>query len=648
MELNQDEESSLDDILHAATEAGIRLPFTVADLRRWAQQRRRVPKGHEERSGRFLPEVDLPEPPKPRASRRAVARQGEAADELDLPPEGAPKTRATPWGAVGHKQPEDIKAAETKEADRLAREKAAAQKLGATSGLSLAKKYSNSTGTQAKNARLAVDKVNAAAEAVGNKPKQPWLKDMINEALKEVTAAEKIATAQEAIALAARAKAEANPKSAVITNREGRNAEAALKKAEAARKAADAAARKATKAANYTEDLIKTKQYPDGRLPRPKFAEAEQAARFKDLEPGYRIATPREFYERWGNTTEYSGMWIHEDPNHYKPTIKFKPTWNPKGKSGDYTPQWEYDQERKKWKRIERLAKVYPDIHKHLIDTINNPKTSPNDRANALATFVTLQTGARPGSDAGLSNLRDERHPLWQKGKPPSEQVKLPTYGSSTLLNEHATVIKDATGKPTGVKFKFLGKSGIINDIVVKDPDFAAQIDSRKRNSKKGDRLFPDATSDKMAKLLGPYGFDMSDFKETAKSPGEEEAEAAAAGPLEKFKIKDLRTLQANTFAEDYFQKIMDAHNRIPENHAEWVRWMNAAIYAASQDLGNQYNTFSESYLSQVPFLDAINAMIEREKKKSRNKGPLNPEDYWMWGKKNKFAPGTGPRAVKP
>jgi DNA topoisomerase IB len=635
----------------SAAEAGVRLPFSVSDLRKWALARRRKPKGTEE-GGQFLEEPDVfLRRPSPRASTsRSGPNPGSAlpdGDALDLPSGNGPASRTSPWTAVGHTKPEKVVKLEEKR-DAAAKAAAKQAELAKRPGLSLAKNLSNTANTAAKNARLNLEAVQAArAEHVkrlaeGTGYKAPWVLEGLDKAVADAEIAVAEAEKQQKLANDARAKAEANPASARITNAAGRTAVAAAAEAKRQAAAALAAKQKATSLLNARDwpVPVKPKNPTDppkmGPVPRPPFAKDISPAKlavFQNPPPGYHIASPAELYERVGNSPMFSGLHIADDPNSYRPYVKFTPTG---GKVYEYSPQYRYDQERKKWRRLERLSKVEPSLRAGLTKTINDPNATAYDMEHALASMIMLETGMRVGKDGNESFPKDENHPMYK-------QKKVPTYAATTLLKEHVTILKDAQGKPSGVRFQFMGKSGIWNDVSTDNVDLAEKMQRLLATRRKGEKLFPSTKSATIGKFLGPYGFDESDVDDSESSPVEGEADVEVEDATGKFKVKDLRMLRANLYAEEYFQRILDAKRRIPDDVEEFHQWLSAAAWAGSHDLGNEYDTFNANYLAVLPFMDVIEAMIEREKKKTRNRGPVAVEDYWPFGMKNLFPEGTAP-----
>lgn len=642
-------DGELDAYYRSLTEAGIRLPFDIADLRRWAMSRRRRPKGSGHRAGEFLPEINLPGA-EPRASTRVPFDDGLDAvdipgtgDDLDAADPAGTRRRGNRWAAVGLRPAADVEKLEAAAAKR----RAALQREADFVNLPPAKKVqrsltlTNSALTTAENnlQKAVMYRDEYLKRTPGEKVfMEPWVKELLDEHVKSAEAAVEVAREQQRIVAGISDKFDRSMvKGQRAAAAAGRNAHGALIKAREAREGAKSAAAKALKALNARDWPVPNKEGKMGPVPRPDFLPDADLTDFNNPEPGYRIATPKELFELVGNGGQFSGIHIAEDPNSFRPLKKFYPNGK---KIIQLSPQWNYNQERAKWSRIERLSGVYLDLADKLSAEMNSPDSSPRDRQNAMAAMVMLETGMRPGAPGNESFPKDEKHPLYKK-------AKVPTYGATTLLNEHATVLRDAEGNPVGVRFKFMGKSGIQNDVTAHNPDLARHIEAAKKGLKRKDPLFPAANSDGIGKMMAGYGFDAKDFKDAEKvapvlpagSPVPEIAEDDVESATGKFKVKDLRTLRANLFAQEYFQRIMDSYGRLPNNLREFHEWLNVAAFKGSQMLGNEFKTFLDNYLSMAPFVPVIEQMIEREKKKSRNRGPLTVEEYWPFGKKNALKP---------
>ena len=663
------DESNLDDILRAATEAGIRLPFTVADLRRWAEQRRRVPKGHKKRSGQFLPEINLPTP---EARATTAPTVDDDVDELRLPGGTGTKSKASPWSIANVDKPKWILAREKKEKDAAekraaAKEKAAARKspptvkAPVTVARDAAKSARDKTATAAKDTRETylpqVEENRAAAKSA--KVTDQWLQDYADEVAAEARAAAGRMEGHLAATEAAYAKAQAafQAKQPQIAKRHQAEAEAAR----------DAAMRD-----KITVMLAraKMKRLAEAKPPKP-FKKNEWQERYDNPPPGYRLPKDaREHFDLLGNNRTYSGIWIAEDEDSDKPFIQHHATEGTM--MGVYTPEYRLAREKLKWERVQKFEKVSEELNselKQLVSNMPQPKNAAEAKArdNAVALLIAQETGMRRGGK-GTSFIKDKDDKEYtskietdedgKKKEVPTNKVK--TYGASTLQREHVQKIEeDDKGNPIAVNLRFRGKSAKWNNIRVTDPVAVKAIADAHARTKNGEKLFPAASGDAMHKLMneriqaigkrrgikeaaefsGDEDEDAEDSPVEAVAEGEEgeEEDAAAVGDDEDlsggFGVHDTRRLWANTVAPEIFQQIMDEKDRLPYDIDELTDWIQAAALAASKRLGNQYQAFVGNYLSMLPFMDVINAMIEVEKAKSaRSRGPLDPDDYWRFG----------------
>lgn len=311
------------------------------------------------------------------------------------------------------------------------------------------------------------------------------------------------------------------------------------------------------------------------------------------VSPGYRKATPEEL-DLYSHTPQYSGAHIAEDPDARNPVRLFQPG------GGEPTRLYTFDHhltaEREKWARVNRMMEE----REGLQDAMTEKMRQGDDTATALR--LVLETGMRPSSDNAASIEKDENGKAIldpATGKPPidprtGEVKKVPTYGASNLEGRHVK----RQNKDGSVTLDFIGKSGVRNVITVKDKELADELMRRKGNAGPNGKLW-DTSPGKMGATI----------KENA-SPD--------------FKTKDMRTMLANVFAAQYMQDIIAAKGRTPKNQDEFVEWMEQATEMAARRLGNKPDTFRESYLSVIPFLDLIPGTGH------------DWEDYWEWGKKMK------------
>jgi len=684
------EEPSLDIVYNAATEAGIRLPFTIADLRKWADDRRRVSKGSE-RGGEFLPEIDLDLPP---VKARATTAPREEVDEIDLP--GEPETWRDILEQEEHpevkKQLGPVAArAEAKQraadlaAERakvppaqLIRDDAAVAREAAKKGVASAKEYAGH--------------IPGRREAVrGAKARAGWVQEYADEVEVEAGQRYKKAQAHHATSEAAAAKLDAALK------------KGDLKTAAALRDQMEGAADAALEERNAIIGLRKKLESLAKVEPPKKYENAVWEADFQKPPKGWRVATPREFFDINGNNPLWRGAWVpKEDPknpgqpldptNHLAYTRSHATIGSGKAakRESKQFPEFALARERAKWDRIAAFKKFSPTLFKYWDDELTRlnkkPKLTAEEQAykqHLTVGLVAQLTGMRRGdekNETGIKKSDDIRtalieraaaagasqallqkadaekdleevmkifdadkklaaNPDFQYNKKPDGRpdIKVPTYGATTLLNEHVTFDKDENGNEIA-KFDFIGKSGVENNVKLSDPDVIAALKERKLATKEGEPLFPGVTGDSLKKMMDTT---------VGEAQGLSRAEAEAAGVLDenddagdltgKFTPHDLRRLWANITAPEIFHRIMKEKGRLPQDADEFAEWVAIAGVLAAEELGNQPNTFLKNYLSMASFSDVIQKMMAAG-------GPQDPEEYWPFGAKmllpgGKFTP---------
>jgi len=156
---------------------------------------------------------------------------------------------------------------------------------------------------------------------------------------------------------------------------------------------------------------------------------------------------------------------------------------------------------KKKFSRVDRLKKKYPQILSCVEKDLSSKDQST--RENAMAMYVILKTGLRPGSYK--ETLGDVQ-----------------AYGVSTLKAEHVSV------KGNVVRFHFIGKKGVKIEKVVVDPKMASII---RKQKKSGKELFPTVNDSSLRSYVAKFG---------------------------QYKTKDFRTLHANTIATKLMNKGVD------------------------------------------------------------------------------------------
>jgi chemotaxis protein histidine kinase CheA len=591
--------------------------FTVDDLRRWANARRRGSRGSD-KAGEFLEEPDAYI--RPVALKRAsTAPVKTAAKKAPAKKAARPAKRATAKKAAAPVADAGPAVGAFKNIVTLDRAQKAAEA------------EMKKAATQQRNAAKAREIVAAKKRLAGTNPAaEPHLKAAARDALRVFDGHAGRADAALAKAQEAHARArQATDLDAAIGH--AREASAALEEA----RAANEAAQEAMRAVRASADA----------KPRTPFEPAGKRV-YDDVPAGYRKATPREERDNLGNAETYSGMWIAEDPGATKPQVRIKPDGT---KVGLYSPEHHLAAERMKWKRVEKLRRILPPMRTALERIAQGEGGSGTDlqrqrlKDNAFSLLLTMATGMRPSDPGTKSTVKDA------DGNPKT----VATFGSSTLRKRHVEKInRRADGSISSVYLKFPGKSGAENRIKVTDPFLTAEI-ARRHGEIRGPvkikpRGKPEVTVPERDRELSPVAKSgaMNDMLREATSRvvrgmgldeqvaenfgslNDEEGEGSdpmseVTGP---FSNRTLRTLFANSIAPEIFEKLVAAKGN-PRTQEQFGAYMEEATAQAAARLGNQHATFKKNYLSALPFLQWM---------PQGNKPDGTPawEDWWTWGKK--------------
>lgn len=254
----------------------------------------------------------------------------------------------------------------------------------------------------------------------------------------------------------------------------------------------------------------------------------------------------------------------------------------------DYSPDHVAHAAAYKFARVVHLAR---DIGKFRKTLNKEMEKKPLDQSVAVATCLSImaETGMRVGSDAGET-----------KGEP--------TYGASTLLKEQITV-KDDT-----VRMVFKGKSGVNQDIELKDKNIAKAV-----------KRFLD-TEPKTGKLFTVNKRELAGSSLTRKMKTVNE----------HYKVKDLRTLKANEIASEVVDKILADDTRVPDDPKKRLAYFKEIVSkvatAVSKQLGNTPKVAETDYISPDVFeyvlrakgLDPKEANVGSKRKGKMNESALS------------------------
>jgi len=193
-----------------------------------------------------------------------------------------------------------------------------------------------------------------------------------------------------------------------------------------------------------------------------------------------------------------------------------------------------------KYDRVKRLEEHLDKIDDHVV---RNAAT--DDTAAAL--LVLRRTGLRPGSES-------DRH-----DRPAS-------FGITSLETRHVKVLPDGN-----LRLVFVGKAGVRQSHLIKDPDMVAAIKSRLDGKGPNDKLFN--TDEKRVNAM------LDDITGS------------------EFNVKDLRTHKATVVALETIARM-----RPPRTQAEFKKARTAVGEAVSKVLGNDPPTALKSYINPALF----------------------------------------------
>jgi DNA topoisomerase IB len=211
--------------------------------------------------------------------------------------------------------------------------------------------------------------------------------------------------------------------------------------------------------------------------------------------------------------------------------------------------------------KFARVAFLARDMTKFRKDLNQEMEKDPPDHNAAVATCLSIMaaTGMRPGSDEGET-----------KGEP--------TYGASTILKEQVTVKGDT------VRMVFKGKSGVDQDIVLKDKNIAAAVKRFLALKPKKGKLFTvnnrELTGSSMTKRMKKVN--------------------------KHYKTKDLRTLKANEVASEVVETILKDKTKVPDDPKKRLGYLREIVTkvatAVSKQLGNTPKVAETDYISPDVF----------------------------------------------
>ena len=192
-----------------------------------------------------------------------------------------------------------------------------------------------------------------------------------------------------------------------------------------------------------------------------------------------------------------------------------------------------------KYKRLRSFKKNYGPIVDRIIKDIRSP--DPRIAQSALVLYIIYTTGLRIGSNADT-------------------RAEVKAHGISTLLSKHVKLIA-----PDKVKLDFIGKKGVRNTTLIKDPLIYNEL--RKRKSTQRNAPIFDFSHNIVRKYL--QGLDG------------------------RYVIKDFRTLKANQIAEELVKK----RKGPAPNETTFKKWQLEVAAKVADELGNTRSVALNDYI---------------------------------------------------
>ncbi len=175
-----------------------------------------------------------------------------------------------------------------------------------------------------------------------------------------------------------------------------------------------------------------------------------------------------------------------------------------------------------------------------------NTKLSEKERDAAAIVNICLQTAFRP--DTGTDGL-----------------AKVQSYGASSLLKQHVKVKGDV------ISFKFVGKSGHVNEKSIEDPELAKYLRTKMRDRNSSDRLFVANAANANAYLKSKTKPD--------------------------FSVKDLRTWNGTAYAKKLVKS-----EKMPTSQKELDAQKKRVSTLVSQHLNNTPKVALDNYIDPTVF----------------------------------------------
>ena len=214
-----------------------------------------------------------------------------------------------------------------------------------------------------------------------------------------------------------------------------------------------------------------------------------------------------------------------------------------------YSNEWNEQQSQEKYKKIDKLAKIYPRFNKKLDEIIENERPFSKNYILAMMCRIMEKLNIRVGTDKYL--------------------FENDTCGLTTLLK---TNLKN--NKEFGYHFDFIGKRGIRHIKVIKDPYLINFLKKIVLMNKQNEFLF---TYMYKVRIYSITSIDLNNFVKEHLG--------------DNYSCKDIRTYSANKIFSNILKKLKY------DNETQKKKNVVLAIKSTAEQLGNTPSICRKSYI---------------------------------------------------
>lgn len=225
-----------------------------------------------------------------------------------------------------------------------------------------------------------------------------------------------------------------------------------------------------------------------------------------------------------------------------------------------YSDQYVEHQQAAKWSRVAMLQRRIPQLVQRLDADLTGPR-----RGLAVCLRLIALTGLRNGGEDQLGEVQ--------------------AYGASSLLMAHVSVDGDT------VRLRFTGKSGVEQDVVVRDGPLADY--ARDRHRQRASTLFDHTSADTLAYM-----------KRVSRGD---------------FKVHDLRTWRATIVAEQLVQGVLADAGK-PATRKQFLTLRRTVATAVAATLGNTPAMALKSYIHPAVFAGLAPEGADAPRRKRRRR----------------------------